>query len=182
MVKCRVARRNCWSAFRFDVVRWITSFTTSWPTALTCGFVVIVGFLVSPVPSLILLAKCRPAISSCHSTKTAPMVHPLQTGLQILPLLVPIIRLDPRKTLKRRLPRVKVLTINCRSLRSEYKRCESISIIYSHQPDIINATENHWYNESRSAELYLPDYEISRRNRYNGSSGPGGGRYSLIRA
>ena len=30
----------------------------------------------------------------------------------------------PRKTLKRRLPRVKVLTINCRSLRNEYKRCE----------------------------------------------------------
>lgn len=38
----------------------------------------------------------------------------------------------PRKTRERRFPRVKILTINCRSLRSEYKRCEFVSVIASH--------------------------------------------------
>ena len=79
----------------------------------------------------------------------------------------------PRKTRKRRFPRVKVLTINCRSLRSEYKRCEFASIIDFDQPDIINATETHLNNEFCSAELNLPGYEIFRRDRNNGS--PGGG-------
>ena len=65
-----------------------------------------------------------------------------------------------RKTRKCRLPRVKVLTINCRSLRSEYKRCEFISIIDSYQPDIINVTETHLSNESSSAKLNVPGYEI----------------------
>ena len=80
---------------------------------------------------------------------------------------------------KRRSPRVKILTINCRSLRSEYKRCEFVSVIASHQPDIINATETHLNNEFCSAELNLPGYEIFRRDRNSGS--PGGGVLIVVK-
>lgn len=66
---------------------------------------------------------------------------------------------------------MKVLTINCSSLRSESKRCEfafQLLILIN-----IDASETHLKDEFCSAELNLPGYEIFRRDRNNGSFGGG---------
>ena len=54
---------------------------------------------------------------------------------------------NPRRTRSRSLSRIKILTINCRSLRSDLKRCEFASILDTHQPNIINATKTHLNGE-----------------------------------
>ena len=69
---------------------------------------------------------------------------------------------------------LKVLTINCRSLRSQLKRDELCLLVDTHKPDIINATETHLNSTISSSELGLQDYEIFRKDRPDYEM-PGGG-------
>ncbi|XP_048588419.1 uncharacterized protein LOC125572237 [Nematostella vectensis] len=64
-----------------------------------------------------------------------------------------------------------ILTVNCRSLRSERKRCELQSLVDTFKPDIINATETHIDDNVLTAELGLQGYEIYRQDRKCGGGG-----------
>ncbi|EDO46573.1 predicted protein [Nematostella vectensis] len=64
-----------------------------------------------------------------------------------------------------------ILTVNCRSLRSERKRCELQSLVDTLKPDIINATETHIDDNVLTAELGLQGYEIYRQDRKCGGGG-----------
>ncbi len=66
---------------------------------------------------------------------------------------------------------IKILAINCRGLRSKEKQAALLSLVDTHQPEIINATENFLTKDIKSSELSLQNFEVFRSDRTNHEDG-----------
>ncbi|XP_071153782.1 uncharacterized protein [Mytilus edulis] len=74
------------------------------------------------------------------------------------------------------------MTVNCRSLRSQQKRNEFTTLIDTHEPHIIHATETHLDKTISNAELIDTNiYEVYRKDRIFGVGHEGGGVLNLVR-
>jgi hypothetical protein len=72
--------------------------------------------------------------------------------------------------------RIILLNVNCRSLRSESKRQESLALVDMYKPHIIHATETHLDKQISNAELIDPLlYDIYRKDRLFDPGHEGGG-------
>ena len=61
--------------------------------------------------------------------------------------------------------KIEIMTINCRSLRSDSKRSAFTALVDTYKPDIINATETHLDSSVFSAELGLDNYDVFCKDR-----------------
>lgn len=66
---------------------------------------------------------------------------------------------------------VTIMTVNCRSLRSEKKRNDLIELITQHAPDIICGTESHLDMYYSSSEVFPDMFDIVRKDRVEGGGG-----------
>ena len=69
---------------------------------------------------------------------------------------------------------LRVLTVNCQSLRSHSKHLDIAMLVQKYNPDVINATETHLNMDITNSELGLKGYDILRCDRVGGMV-PGGG-------
>ena len=77
-----------------------------------------------------------------------------------------------------------ILTMNCRSLRSEAKRNELNTIIEIHQPDIIHLQETHLDKSIPTSEIHVLDperYEIVHKDRTCKNGHEGGRVINAVR-
>eukprot|EP00794_Sanderia_malayensis_P006479 gene6479-7218_t len=66
---------------------------------------------------------------------------------------------------------VRIMTVNCRSLRSEKKRNDLVELITLHEPDIICGTESHLDMHYSSSEVFPSMFDIVRKDRVEGGGG-----------
>ncbi|VDI02709.1 Hypothetical predicted protein [Mytilus galloprovincialis] len=77
---------------------------------------------------------------------------------------------------------IRLLNMNCRSLRSESKRQQFISMIDLYKPHIIHATETHLDKQISSSEILDPEfYDIYRKDRTFQPGHEGGGVLNAVR-
>ena len=77
---------------------------------------------------------------------------------------------------------IRVMTVNCRSLRSQQKRNDLTTLIDTYEPHIINATETHLDKTVSNAEIIDTNiYEVYRKDRIFKPGHEGGGVLNLIR-
>lgn len=69
---------------------------------------------------------------------------------------------------------LRVLTVNCQSLRCHSKHLDIAMLVQKYNPDVINATETHLNSDFTNSELGLRGYDVIRCDRVGGM-GPGGG-------
>ncbi|CAG2244297.1 unnamed protein product [Mytilus edulis] len=75
-----------------------------------------------------------------------------------------------------------ILTMNCRSLRSEAKRNMLQTIIETHEPHIVHLQETHLDKTISTAEILDPEqYEIVRKDRITEKGHEGGGIINAVR-
>jgi len=60
---------------------------------------------------------------------------------------------------------VKVLSLNCCSLRSSLKKASLLALINEHKPNIICGCESHLDESYLSAEIFPKDYNVFRKDR-----------------
>ncbi len=60
---------------------------------------------------------------------------------------------------------IKIMLVNCRSLKSERKRFDLQDLIEAHKPDIICGQESHIDNTFTNGEIFPPGYNVSRKDR-----------------
>ena len=60
---------------------------------------------------------------------------------------------------------IKIMFVNCRSLKSERKRHDFQELIETHQPDIICGQESHIDSTFTNGEIFPPRYNVSRKDR-----------------
>ena len=68
---------------------------------------------------------------------------------------------------------IKVISVNCCSLRSSSRRARLSGLIHEHEPDIIVGCESHLDNSYLSSEIFPAGFNIYRKDRT-----AGGGVYS----
>ena len=61
--------------------------------------------------------------------------------------------------------KLKIITINCRSLKSNRKQNELLELLEQHKPDIVCGTESHLKDSINSSEVFPPNYEVHRKDR-----------------
>ena len=66
---------------------------------------------------------------------------------------------------------IKLLTVNCRSIRSTQKPNQLLELIAEHNQDVIYGTESHLDNKYSSAEVFPESYSIARKDRVEGGGG-----------
>eukprot|EP00794_Sanderia_malayensis_P002336 gene2336-2688_t len=66
---------------------------------------------------------------------------------------------------------IKIMTVNCRSIRSTQKQNQLLELIAEHNPDVICGTESHLDNKYTSAEVFPENYSIARKDRVEGGGG-----------
>ncbi|CAC5368590.1 unnamed protein product [Mytilus coruscus] len=77
---------------------------------------------------------------------------------------------------------IRIMTVNCRSLRSQQKRNAFTTLIDTHEPHIIHATETHLDKTISNAELINTNiYEVYRKDRVFEVGHEGGGVLNLVR-
>ncbi len=76
-----------------------------------------------------------------------------------------------KSTSKPSLNSLRVMSVNCRSLRSTTKRAEFSSLIEAEKPDIIFGSESHLDNTIHNGEIFPSSYEIFRKDRELGAGG-----------
>ena len=67
--------------------------------------------------------------------------------------------------------KLKIMTVNCCSLRSTGKRLEFASLLHEHQPDIVCGTESHLENGITTSEVFPKGFDIFRKDRSLGGGG-----------
>jgi hypothetical protein len=60
---------------------------------------------------------------------------------------------------------IKVMLVNCRSLKSERKQHDFLDLVKTHQPDVIFGQESHIDGSFSSSEVFPTGYTISRKDR-----------------
>ncbi|XP_072014916.1 uncharacterized protein [Amphiura filiformis] len=60
---------------------------------------------------------------------------------------------------------IKIMLVNCRSLKSERKRHDFQELIETHKPDVICGQESHIDNSFTNGEIFPPGYNVSRKDR-----------------
>ena len=63
---------------------------------------------------------------------------------------------------------IKVISINCCSLRSSSRRSRLSGLIHEHEPDIIVGCESHLDNSYLSSEIFPAGFNIYRKDRTAG--------------
>ncbi|KAL3856771.1 hypothetical protein ACJMK2_011490 [Sinanodonta woodiana] len=77
---------------------------------------------------------------------------------------------------------IRILSVNCRRLRSESKHQQFTALVDQHQPHIIHATETHLDKQISSVEILdLYVYDIFRKDRNFELGHEGGGVLNAIR-
>ena len=66
---------------------------------------------------------------------------------------------------------LKILSLNCCSLRSSGKQANLLALIAEHNPDIICGCESHLDGSYSSAEVFPSNYIILRKDRLEGAGG-----------
>ena len=91
-------------------------------------------------------------------------------GVRGLPIRGPCAAITSKVWLPKSL---KVMTVNCRSLRSKKKQDELLKLVRKHTPDIICGTESHLdqHVQYTSAEVFPSSYDIYRKDRSLGGGG-----------
>ena len=67
--------------------------------------------------------------------------------------------------------KLRIMSVNCSSLRSQSKRARLSGLITEHQPDIILGCESHLDNSFVSSEVFPDGFNISRKDRSIGDGG-----------
>ena len=67
--------------------------------------------------------------------------------------------------------KLKILSLNCCSLRSSEKRANLLALIEEHNPDIICGCESHLDRSYYSAEIFPNNYTVLRKDRIEGAGG-----------
>ena len=66
---------------------------------------------------------------------------------------------------------IKLMTVNCRSIRSTQKPNQLLELIAEHNTDVIYGTESHLDSKYSSAEVFPESYSIARKDRVEGGGG-----------
>ena len=66
---------------------------------------------------------------------------------------------------------IKVISINCCSLRSSSRRARLSGLIHEHEPEIIVGCESHLGNSYLSSEMFPAGFSIYRKDRTTGGGG-----------
>ena len=66
---------------------------------------------------------------------------------------------------RRKEHKLKIMTVNCCSLRSTGKRLDFASLLHEHQPEIICGTESHLENSITTSEVFPKGSDIFRKGR-----------------
>ena len=76
---------------------------------------------------------------------------------------------------KHKLPKttsaLRVISVNCRSLRSLSRQARLCGLIHEHKPDIIVGCESHLDNSYNSSEIFPVGFNIYRKDRTAGGGG-----------
>ena len=67
--------------------------------------------------------------------------------------------------------KLRIMSVNCCSLRSQSKRARLSGLITEHQPDIILGCESHFDNSFVSSGVFPDGFNISRKDRSIGGGG-----------
>jgi len=67
--------------------------------------------------------------------------------------------------------KLKILTSNCCSLQSSEKQANVLALIVEHNPNIISGCESHLDDSYSSAEVFLSNYIVLRKDRLEGAGG-----------
>ena len=67
--------------------------------------------------------------------------------------------------------RIKILLINCRSIKSKTKQRQFNTLLSTEQPDIVLGTESHLDNSFKNAEIFPSTYEVIRHDRNHNGGG-----------
>ena len=66
---------------------------------------------------------------------------------------------------------LKVICLNCRSIRSQEKRAILEGLVFEHSPDIIIGCESHLDNSIESSEVFPSEFIVIRKDRSLGGGG-----------
>ena len=69
--------------------------------------------------------------------------------------------------------KLKVISLNCRSIRSQEKRVSLEGLVHEHSPDVIVGCESHLDSTYTSSEIFAPGYTVICRDRSLGGGGQG---------
>ena len=72
---------------------------------------------------------------------------------------------------KSKIDKLSILSLNCRSVRSQSRRALLQSIMEEHQADIVIGCESHLDNSFSSQEIFPPQYVVMRKDRCIGGGG-----------
>ncbi|XP_072022797.1 uncharacterized protein [Amphiura filiformis] len=72
---------------------------------------------------------------------------------------------DNQNHVKRNPCKIKVMIVNCRSLKSERKQHDLLDLIESHKPDVICGQESHIDSSFADGEIFPAEYNVSRKDR-----------------
>ena len=61
--------------------------------------------------------------------------------------------------------KIKLLIVNCRSLKSDRKQHDLLDLIETHKPDVICGQESHIDSTLKTAEVFPNEYNVSRKDR-----------------
>ena len=61
--------------------------------------------------------------------------------------------------------KIKIMVVNCRSLKGELKKHDILDLIETHKPDVICGQESHIDSSIKTAEIFRDEYNVSRRDR-----------------
>ena len=115
------------------------------------------------------------SLSSPSETSTLPSVLNTNNGFATLnsPKAEPIPQSSSTPTRQQpslrsnqiKVRKLKIMTINCCSLQSLDKKLQFQELITEHNPDIICGTESHLNADYYTAEVFPPDFNITRKER-----------------
>jgi len=67
--------------------------------------------------------------------------------------------------------KIKVLSLNCCSLRSNLKKASFLALINEHNPDVLCGCESHLDESYLSAEIFHNEFNVFRKDSIEGASG-----------